>query len=458
MLRTGALPHIRIGEVKINGPLPEADGVLEELAVFGSAGFQPDRGIEQLLAFAQRAYRRPLNESDRNSIVALYQKRIADHATPRRAALDTLKMILCSPSFLYLSEITAEDEHKLHPFDLASRLSYAIWTAPPDDELFALAASGQLKESGQLKKQVDRLLNDPRSSQFVDGFLNSWLNLRSLGDLPPPRKSAWEYYAQNLPESMKQEAHLFFRHLLDENKPVSEFLDADYAFVDKKLASLYELPARETLRLADGFQRVNLSEDNQRGGLLGMAGVLTVSADGVGTSPVTRGVWVLENLLGTPPPPPPDEVPEIESDTSGATTIREKLAKHSSDKSCSVCHRKIDPLGQALESYDPIGRWRKTYKKPEGDAPAAKVDPSGTFPSGATYEDFAGFKQILLSSRLDMFTRALISKLLTYATGRHMEPSDQYVIDEILDRAKSDNYGLQTIVTEVLTSKTFRSR
>ncbi len=458
MLRTGALPHIKIGEIKISGPVPEPEGIVEELAVFGTNGFQPDCAIDQLLAFGERAYRRPLNETDKDSIEKLYQKRRSEAATPRQAALDTLKMILCSPSFLYLSEITPEDERELHPFDLASRLSYALWAAPPDDKLLTVATDGQLARPDELLKQVDRLLNDERSSEFVDGFLDGWLNLRSLGDLPPPRKSAWEYYAQNLPESMKQEAHLFFRHLLDENRPVSEFLDADYAFVDKKLATLYRLPARETLRLADGFQRVSLTKDDQRGGLLGMAGVLTVSADGVGTSPVTRGVWVLDNLLGTPPPPPPDEVPEIESDTSGAMTIREKLAKHSNDKSCSVCHRKIDPLGHALESYDPIGRWRKNYKKPEGDEPAPRVDPTGMFPSGETYEDFAGFKRVLLSSRLNLFTRALIAKLLTYSTGRHMEPSDQFEFDEILERAKSDNYGLRTIVTEVLTSKTFRSR
>lgn len=172
---------------------------------------------------------------------------------------------------------------------------------------------------------------------------------------------------------------------------------------------------------------------------------------------MTRGVWVLENLLGTTPPPPPDEVPAIESDVSGATTIRERLAKHSTDKTCYVCHRNIDPLGHALESFDPIGRWRKTYPKPK-KGPAAKVDPSGKLPSGETFADFASFKQVLLESRLDLFTRSLIEKLLTYTTGRHMERTDHYEIDDILARAKTDHYGLRTIVTEVLSSKIFRSR
>ena len=268
-------------------------------------------------------------------IEAIYQKRLSEMATPRQAALDTLKMILCSPSFLYLSEITPEDESELRPFDLASRLSYALWAAPPDDQSLRRRRVRPLDRAGRIEtSRLLRLLGDERSGEFVNGFLDSWLNLRDIGNLPPPRKAAPEYYAENLPESMKQEARRFFRHLLDENGSVTDFLDADYTFVDKKLAKLYRLPEQDTLRLADGFQRVSLAENEQRGGLLGMAGVLTVSANGVDTSPVTRGVWVLENILGITPPPPPDEVPAIDADVSGATTIREKLAKHSEDKTC----------------------------------------------------------------------------------------------------------------------------
>ncbi len=458
LLREGALPHIKIGEIKVRGPLPETAGGKEEQAVFGEQGFQEDRAIEQLFAFGQRAYRCPLDPSDRTRIEAIYRKRLSEKASPRQAALDTLKMILCSPSFLYLSEITPEDETKLRPFDLASRLSYALWAAPPDDELFAAAQSGRLTETDELKKQIVRLLGDDRSNEFINGFLDSWLNLRDIGNLPPPRNAAWEYYAQNLPESMKQEARLFFRNLLDENGSVIDFLDADYTFVDKKLATLYGLPERDTLRLADGFQRVSLAKNNQRGGVLGMAGVLTVSANGVDTSPVTRGVWVLENILGTTPPPPPDEVPAIDADVSGATTIREKLTKHSQDKACYVCHRNIDPLGYALETFDPIGRWRERYPKAKGKGSTAKVDPSGKLPSGETYKDFPGFKKVLLESRRDLFARNLIEKLLTYASGRHMERTDQYEIDDILIRVKSADYGLQTMVTETLTSEIFRSR
>lgn len=458
LLREGKLPHIKIGEIKVHGPIEEPHGGKEEQAVFGKDGFQPDRALDQLFAFARRAYRRPLKPADENRIRSLYEKRTGDDATPRQAALDTLKMILCSPSFLYLSEIVPDDDTELRPFDLASRLSYALWSAPPDDELSKVAQSGRLTKSKAFRKQVDRLLDDPRHQTFVASFLDSWLNLRDIGNLPPPRKSMPEYYAENLPDSMKQEAREFFNHLLQTNGPVTEFLDAEYTFVDKNLAKLYQLTDWKKMRLADGFQRVDVSDKKRRGGLLGMAGVLTVSANGVDTSPVTRGVWVLENILGITPPAPPDEVPSLDGDVSGAKTIREKLAKHSQDQTCAVCHRNIDPLGFALETFDPIGRARANYPKSKGQKDAAKIDTSGKLPSGETFGDVRQLKKVLAESRRDLFTENLIKKLLEYATGRHMERTDQFEIDDILARVQKDNYGLRTVVNEVFMSKIFRSR
>lgn len=458
LLREGALPHIKIGEIKVHGPIQESSGSQEEIAVFGPSGFQPDQALSQLETFARRAFRRPLNQRDRQRIKAIYEKRISEDAKPRQAALDSIKMMLCSPSFLYLSEITSEDATALGPHDLAARLSYALWASPPDDALLQVADSGALMKTSQLRKQIQRMLRDPRSEQFVKGFVDSWLNLRDIGNLPPPRQVAPDYYSENLPDSMKQEAYEFFRHLLDEDGPVTDFLDADYTFVDKKLAKLYGLPEKETLRLADGFQKVSLSGNVQRGGVLGMASVLTVSANGVDTSPVTRGVWVLENILGITPPPPPDEVPEIEADVTGAKTIREKLAKHSQDATCSVCHRKIDPLGYSLERFDPIGRWRGRYPKPKGKAAAPKIDTSGQLPSGETYGDFADFKTLLSTTRRDYFVRNLIDKLLIYSTGRPTERSDRFEIDDIFERTNNGGLGLRTLLVDVLTSERFRSR
>jgi hypothetical protein len=459
ILLKGKLPHIRISEVQINGPVEEKGGSAEEVAVFGKGGFKEERAMDQLYAFAERAYRRPINDADRQPIRTLYEKRLSEKAAPRQAALDALKLILCSPSFLYLSEITPESEKKLQPFDLASRLSYALWSAPPDSPLFAAAKSGQLSEAAELQQQIKRMLADPRISHFVNDFLDSWLNLRDLGSQPPAREANRAYYAEDYPASMKAEARLFFHDLLKNNGSVAQFIDSEHTFVDKKLAKLYDLPEKSSLRLADGFQKVSLKGNTKRGGLLGMAGVLTVSANGVETSPVTRGIWVMENILGIQAPPPPDEVPAIDPDVTGATTVRERLAKHSTDRTCAECHRKIDPLGFSLESFDPIGRWRTHYAKPKKkDAPAPKIDTTGEFSSGESYADFDSFKAIIRQTREDHFTRHLIRQVLSYTTGRHMETTDEFEIEEIQARVKKNSLGLQTLITECLTSEIFRSR
>ena len=427
--------------------------------MFGEQGFQAEHALDQLYAFGERAFRRPLNDADRAGIRKIYDKRIGEKAAPRQAALDALKLILCSPSFLYLSEVTDEKQTKLGPYDLASRLSYALWTTPPDKELLAAASSGKLSDPKEIKKQSLRMLADDRVESFVNGFLDGWLNLRDLGGMPPPRETMRVFYAENLPEAMKTEARMFFRDLVRNNGSVSKFLDADYSFIDKRLAKLYNLPQQKTMRIADGFQRVSMNGNHERGGLLGMAGVLTVSANGVETSPVTRGVWVSENILGIKPPPPPDVVPAIDADVNGATTIRERLEKHRADKTCAECHHKIDPLGFSLETFDPIGRWRTNYPKPnKSKTPAPKIDSTGEFPSGETYAGFYDFKKILLTSRQDSFTRHLIGQVLSYAAGRHMEPVDDFVIEDIFQAVKKDGYGLRTLIVESLASEIVRSR
>jgi hypothetical protein len=459
LLQEGKLPHIRISEIQVYGPVLEAGGRAEEAAVFGSVGFQPERAVEQLLAFAQKAYRRPLTEADRRPVAAFYQRAVSAGATPRQAALDTLKLVLCSPSFLYLSEITDDGTKALQPCDLASRLAYALWAAPPDAVLLKAAETGALLQAATLRSEALRMLADNRVEGFINGFLDGWLNLRDLGGMPPPRETNRVFYAEDLPSSMKAEIRLFFRDLLERDASAELLLEADYTFVDKKLAKLYELPEKATLRLADGFQRVSLANNPRRGGVLAMAGVLTVSANGVETSPVTRGVWVSETILGVLPPKPPDVIPAIEPDVTGTTTIRERLAKHRSDASCAECHRKIDPLGFSLESFDPIGRWRSNYPKVKNSkTPPPVVDPSGEFPSGEVYEDFAGFRRIVRETRGDLFTRHLTRQLLSYATGRHMEAADDFLVEELHSKAKERGMGLRTLILECLLSDIFRSR
>jgi len=458
LLREGKLPHIRISEITIEGPLPEAGGGAEEVAVFGPEGFQADRAAAQLEAFAARAYRRPLTPEDRAALAAVRSGRLREGASPRSAALDTVKFILCSPSFLYLDEETGAAGTRLGPHALATRLAYALTATLPDAELRAAADSGRLAEDAELARQAGRLLASPATDAFAAGFLDGWLHLRDLGGMPPPRETARVYYAENLPEAMKTEARLFFLHLLRGNGPVHDFLEADYTFADKRLARLYQLPDRASLRLADGFQRVSLAGSAQRGGLLGMAGVLTVSANGVETSPVTRGVWVSENILGIRPPPPPDVVPAVEPDVNGTTTLRERLARHRADVACAECHRKIDPLGFALESFDPIGRWRVAYPKPKGNAPAPAVDASGELSSGETYAGFPEFRRLLAANRRDVFTRHLIRQFLSYGTGRHLEAADEPVVEQVLEAVRKDGFGLRTLVITAVASELFCSR
>ena len=453
ILREGKLPHIRIGEVKIVGPIAEPGGGPEEIAVFGPMGFDASRAETDLLAFAERAFRRPLDPEDRGRIVGLYRSRLDQSATPRRAALDALKLILCSPSFLYLRESTPEGHPRLGGHDLASRLSFTLWSSPPDQSLIRLAANGSLLSDDKLRTQVERMIDDPRSNRFVEAFADNWLKLRNLGDQPPPRQDYPQYFGQALPEAMRGEAYAFVSDLLSRDGPIDDFLDCDYAFVDKRLAELYGLPEADDLMLADGFVRVDLA-DRRRGGLLGMAGVLTVSANGVETSPVTRGVWVLENLMGITPPPPPDEVPEIEADVSGSTTIRERLSRHSTDAACNVCHRKIDPMGFALECFDPIGRYRTKY----GGKKRPKVDASGVMSNGESYQNVKEFKRILLDQKRDVFARHLIETMLSFATGRTLGPSDRSDVDAIMRRIEPQGFGFRTMLVETLSSETFRRR
>lgn len=454
LLREGKLPHIRISEIKIHGPLAEPEGTTEERAVYGKEGFQQDQAISQLEDFGRRAFRRELHEKDRARIGDFYQKRLSEKATPRQAAADTVKFILCSPSFFYLQEITPENREALGQFDLASRLSYALWASPPDARLFDLAKAGELSEPEVLGEEIERMLNDDRMREFESAFLASWLNLRDLGNAPPPRDRARFYYAQNHPALMKEEARLFFSDLLKSDGSLKRFFDADYTYVDKNLAQHYKLPEGETLRLKDGFRRVKLEKKSPRGGLLGMGAVLMVSANGVETSPITRGVFVSENLLGVIPPPPPDEVPAIEPDTRGAKTIRDRLQKHLTSKACAECHRKIDPPGYALEQFDELGRWRTKYhgktKQP--------IDATGELPSGETFEGVAGLNQILANSRFPMFRRHLISTFLSYATGRRMEAVDRFEINEIEQELEKNGGGLRTLVKKSLFSDIFRSR
>jgi hypothetical protein len=298
----------------------------------------------------------------------------------------------------------------------------------------------------------------------VKGFLDSWLNLRSLGDMPPPEGPVFEhYYARDLEGAMRQETQLFTRHVIDQNESIVRFLDADYTFVNRPLAKLYGMDNLVGPEGGQKFRKVQITNPN-RGGLLGQASILTVSANGIETSPVVRGIWLLENILGTTPPPPPDNVPPIDPDVRGAKTMREILTKHRENPSCYECHRKIDPLGFALENFDPVGAWRSNYEKIEpinnrrvNRIPGPAIDSSGELPGGQSFKDVAGLKRILVE-RKDQFARTLTDRLLGYACGRRIEPTDRSEVNRIVKDLAARGYGFKDLIELVTLSRPFQSK
>lgn len=450
-IKYGKLPQIHIHEVEIKGPFFESWPTASQRVVLGDAwqyvqqtGTLTDSQMrENLTRFASRAYRRPAMPAEIDRLMTLIAVRRKAGRSALAAYGDALKAVLCSPGFLYLQQ---GDKQELSSYAVASRLSYFLWSSMPDDQLLKLAAENRLLQPGVLEAQVKRMLRDPRSGAFIDGFLDSWLTLRDLGSMPPERRQFRAYYHYDLKHAMRQETRLFTRHLIENNLSIVNFLDSDFTFVNKPLAKLYGIkpPA------GPGFVKVKLT-DRRRGGLLGQASVLTVTANGIDTSPVTRGVWLLTNLLGTPPTPPPADVEPLDPDVRGAKTIRDRLRKHRSVATCYDCHRKIDPMGFALENFDPIGRWRDRYNR------RLQVDAAGELPDGRRFQNVIGFKRLLLDRRRQ-FATALTAKLLAYATGRRTGPSDRPTIDRIVKESAERHNGFRDLIISVATSRRFRMK
>jgi len=289
-------------------------------------------------------------------------------------------------------------------------------------------------------------LADPRSEEFVDTFVWAWLKFDNTVEMAPDPMKFYEFRRNRINEAMIEESTLFFRHVLEQNLPLTTFLDSDYTFLNANLMRHYGMEGK--VDTTAKFQKVSLSGEKKRGGLLGQAAVLTTSANGVDTSPVVRGIWILENLLGTHPKPPPPDVDVPEPDARGNLTIREQYAKHRTVESCNDCHKKIDPLGFALENFDAVGAWRTQYES------GHKVDAYGNMPNGKKFTDVDGLKQIMVQEP-ELFTRNLCTKLLTYATGRTMETSDRRVIDKIVNQSVAQKQGLKDMLLSVVTSETF---
>lgn len=426
----------------------------------------PQADSQRLLRqFLPIAFRRPITDEDLTPLMELVMSELEGGASFEHGMRIAYIAALCSPDFLYLREPLG----KLDDFALASRLSYAFWNTLPDAEFVNLARKGELSRPDVLQLQVERLLDDPRASRFVTTFTGQWLNLREI-DFTIPDKQLYPEYDEALKEAMVAETEGFFAEVLRNNESVISFIDSDWTMLNERLASHYRIAG------VDGHEmrRVPLQPEHHRGGVLTHASVLKVSANGTTTSPVIRGIFVMERILGMEPSAPPPGVPGVEPDIRGATTLREQLAKHREIESCNDCHKVIDPPGFALENYDVMGGWRENYRSLNRDFPTPsseqrgiarnvqwrvgpKVDATGETPDGRQFNGLVDYKQILLDQP-DLFTRALVEKLAVYMTGRPMGFADRPKLEGITRTVAEKGYGFRDMIVEVAQSDLFRNK
>jgi hypothetical protein len=465
-------PGLFIGDISIQGPIDEWTASRNRLLgdVDPANGTLADvRAV--LLKLLPRAYRRSVNQTEAAPYVALAKQAMDDGKDFEPALRVALKGVLCAPEFLYLEERLEENDSKtvVSDYSLASRLSYFLWSSLPDEELLNLAERGELNKPAVLQTQVARMLADSKSQRFVENFTGQWLRVRDI-DFTVPERRLYPEYNELLRRSMIDETRAFFREILDNDLSVQNFVDSDFLTINQPLAEFYGIDNVKGLET----RRIPRPAGSVRGGVLTQASVLKVSADGTRTSPVLRGVWILNHLFGTPSPPPPPSVAAVEPDVRGATTIREELAKHRADQSCNRCHRKIDPPGFALESFDVLGAHRDWYRTRDRTGKNVKrklhlhapttvqyrqgpdIDSSGTMPDGRTFADVREYKRLLLEDETAM-ARSLTRLLMSYSLGRQVGFSDRPAVEEILASVKAEDYGLRSIINEIVTSETFRS-
>jgi hypothetical protein len=412
-----------------------------------------------LSALARRAYRRPVVEADVAGLLRFYEEG-RDEGTFESGIEMAIRRLLVSPEFLFRTEsdrtdIAPNTNYQVSDLELASRLSFFLWSSIPDDELLDLASRGTLHQPGVLEQQVRRMLTDPRSRAIVDNFVGQWLFLRNVPALgPDPYKDP--DFDESLRLALRRETELFFEAVMRDDRSVVELLDADYTFLNERLARHYGIPFVH----GDHFRRVTLPADSARGGLLGQGSILSVTSHPNRTSPVVRGKWILENILGVSPPAPPPDVPELVEPEHLATAVsmRDRMTAHRANPACASCHRMMDPLGLALENFDQAGRWRIVEESFDSrSASFVPIDTAGTLPDGTTFEGAAELRSVLVN-RSDRFVATMTEKLLTYALGRGLESYDMPAIRTITREAARDDHRFSALVLGVVRSLPFQMR
>ena len=402
-----------------------------------------------ITSFATRAFRRPITAQEQERLLSLFDAMAARGDSFDTAIKLVVEAVLVSPQFLFRGDVQTEPNNPkaIHPVDeyaLASRLSYFLWSSMPDEKLFAQAARRSLRRN--LESEITRMLKEPKARALVENFAGQWLQLRNLKLVSPAQKK-FPLFDESLRAAMEQETDLFFESICRENRSLMDFIGADYTFLNGKLAHLYGIDGVE----GDQFRRVTL-KGNQRGGLLTQASILTITSNPTRTSPVKRGKWVLENILGAPPPPPPPNVPELKEGKEALTgPLRHRMEQHRSDPNCSTCHARMDPIGFGFENFDAIGAWRER----EGDF---DIDASGKLQTGESFNGPAELKALLLKEKRDDFIRCLTEKMLTYALGRGLEYCDKCAVERITKNLAKDHYKFSTLILEVVKSAPFQMR
>jgi hypothetical protein len=462
-------PGVAVHWLEVEGPLNDSWPPPGHRHLFGNV--DPTRGTDAdaealLREFLPHAFRRPVQPEEVRGYTDLVRARMKAGETFAQAMRVAYKAVLCSPNFLFLQLKPG----KLDDYALATRLSYFLWSSIPDERLVERARSGTLTKPEVLRAEVERMLADPKAQRFTEAFTGQWLGLRTI-DATAPDRQLYPEYDELLRDSMPRETQQFFAEILRNDRSLLEFVDSDWSMLNARLAHHYGIKGVEGVAV----HKVALPKGTHRGGVLTQASVLKVTANGTNTSPVIRGNWVLDKLLDKPAPPPPPGVPAVEPDIRGATTIRDQLARHRTVETCASCHSRIDPPGFALEHFDVIGGWRDRYRiKPPPGSKAdlltleinggrrwvpvgVRVDASAVMPDGTRVAGIDDLKKWLLKDP-DMVVLAMIDKMVTTATGHAPEPGDRVVMNEILNRLRTKNFGLRSLIHEVVQSPLFLNK
>jgi len=472
-------PGVAFRWLEIEGPLEEPSLEAGKRLLFGDLPLKKDADGKLFVAsenplndadslirgFITRAYRRPVSESEIPRFQKLFRTALDAGSSFSESLLATYAAVLCSPAFTTLEEKPGPlDQHAI-----ASRLAYFLHNSEPDPELRELAEQAALEKPDILRQQTDRLLADEKSERFINAFLDYWLDLRKANNTSADGSLYPDYYLDDyLVESSVDETHAFFSELIHNDLPASNLVDSDFVMVNELLAKHYGLPPVKGV----DFRRVTLPPESPRGGLLTQASVLKVTANGTTTSPVTRGVWIMERIMGRHIPPPPAAVPAVEPDTRGATTIREQLDKHRNQESCNACHAVIDPAGFALENFDIMGGWRENYRalgdgekipgigksgQPFAFRTGQPVDPSGTLPDGRDFKNIRDLKKLILTDERQI-ARNFVEQLVIYATGAPIHFSDRPKVESILDQSAATRFGLKSLIHNLVASELFQTK